>query len=318
MSQRHPVPVGHATGAALITAMLLVALVASLATVMLWQLAQRVQGESVQRRAQQQHALLVGATDWARVVLREDVRSSRIDHLGEPWAVPLKPVALSQFLNARDATQSLPPAQEWWLSGRITDAQSKFNAYELNLGSPWAEPAFLRLFAALGLPPAEAQLALRQWALARQAALDPTRFPQAPLLPQRLTQLVWLGLPASTVQRLQAHVVFLPSPTRINLNTASAEVLAAATTLTLAQTQRWVALRATEPATSLEAAAQRLGVSANAWPPQRFSVDSPWFEVQGQLRQDDSVLSLHSLVQRQGQTLRWVRAHPGPTAAARP
>ena len=49
----------------------------------------------------------------------------------------------------------------------------------------------------------------------------------APLMPQTVSQLGWLGLPASTVAALAPHVTILPVHP-VNLNTAQLDVLWAA------------------------------------------------------------------------------------------
>ena len=88
------------TGAALLMAMLSVALLTILASAALWQQWRTLSVESAERDAQQTAWLLRSAQDWALVVLREDGRSDSIDHLAEPWAVPLSEARLSAFLAA--------------------------------------------------------------------------------------------------------------------------------------------------------------------------------------------------------------------------
>ncbi|NBS77868.1 MAG: general secretion pathway protein GspK, partial [Betaproteobacteria bacterium] len=88
------------SGAALLMAMLSVALVAALAAAALWQQWRTLSVETAERNAQQTAWLLRGAQDWALVVLREDGRAGSIDHLAEPWAVPLREARLSAFLAA--------------------------------------------------------------------------------------------------------------------------------------------------------------------------------------------------------------------------
>jgi general secretion pathway protein K len=75
-------------GAALLTAMLTVVLVASMAAAALWQQWRSVEVETAERTRTQSLWILTGALDWARLILREDARSGGADHLGEPWAVP--------------------------------------------------------------------------------------------------------------------------------------------------------------------------------------------------------------------------------------
>jgi general secretion pathway protein K len=88
-------------GAAILTAMLTVVLVATLASAMLWQQWRGVEVETAQRGRVQAAWILVGALDWARLILREDARRGGADHLAEPWAVPLAPARLATFLAAQ-------------------------------------------------------------------------------------------------------------------------------------------------------------------------------------------------------------------------
>ncbi len=87
-------------GAALLIALLTVTLVASLSAAALWQQWRSVQIETAERARVQALWVLNGALDWARLILREDVREGSVDHLGEPWAVPLEEARLSTFLAA--------------------------------------------------------------------------------------------------------------------------------------------------------------------------------------------------------------------------
>jgi general secretion pathway protein K len=87
-------------GAALLTAMIIVALVATLAGSMVWQQWRAIQVEAAERARTQSAWILSGALDWARLILREDGKNGVVDHLGEPWAVPLAEARLSTFLAA--------------------------------------------------------------------------------------------------------------------------------------------------------------------------------------------------------------------------
>ena len=75
-----------------------VALIATLASSMLWQQWRAIQVEAAERARTQSAWILSGALDWARLILREDARNGGTDHLGEPWAVPLAEARLSSFL----------------------------------------------------------------------------------------------------------------------------------------------------------------------------------------------------------------------------
>ena len=97
-------PHRHQRGAALLLAMLMVTLVAVLASASLWQQWRAIEIERAQRVRLQAGWLLTGALDWTRLILREDGRANQIagqpDHLGEPWALPLQEARLSSFLAA--------------------------------------------------------------------------------------------------------------------------------------------------------------------------------------------------------------------------
>jgi len=152
-------------GAALLTAMLTVTLVATFAAAALWQQWRATEVEGAERARVQSGWILIGALDWSRLILREDARASAAsggaDHLAEPWAIPLAEAKMSSFLAAdknisSDALEGLPDA---FLSGRITDAQSKLNVLNLVEGGgkpvPSAVAAFTKLFQLLDLPAGE-------------------------------------------------------------------------------------------------------------------------------------------------------------------
>ena len=283
-------------GAALLTAMVIVTLVATLAASMIWQQWRAVQIEAAERSRAQSAWILQGALDWSRLILREDARTGGADHLGEPWAVPLAEARLSTFLAIdRDRTDDAPEA---FLSGRIEDAQSRFNLRNLVNGPEVSEPdvqALARLCETAEVPSALAQSlaeALRAATLANAET--------APLPPQSIDQVTWLGIDADSLRRLRRYVVLLPSRTPVNLNTAQREVIAAAVAgLDLATAERLVQERQRSPFKSL-AAAQALLPTGIRLDPQRVSVASRYFVVTGRLRLDERVLDERSLVERRG------------------
>ena len=104
-------------GAALLSAMLTVTLVASFASAALWQQYRSFQVETAERSRLQSSLILTGALDWARLILREDARTGGADHLAEPWAVPLEEARLSSFLAVDGATTDTD--RDAFLSGSI-------------------------------------------------------------------------------------------------------------------------------------------------------------------------------------------------------
>jgi general secretion pathway protein K len=294
-------------GAALLAAMLLVALVATFAAGALWQQWRTLEVESAERQRSQARWLLTGALDWARVILREDARASDAsaptDHLAEPWAVPLQEARLSTFLAALpDATGATSPtpvednalSQQVLLSGRISDMQARLNVTNLLNGEQLDTTTVLmfeRLFSALGLPASQLQ-GLTQGLLAAQRQGS-----AAPLMPQRVAQLTWLGLPANTLQALTPYITVLPVRTPINLNTASAPVLLASLPgLSLSDAQRLVQQRERQHWASLDAFQKSLGRAVSL--DSHYSVSTRYFEVLGQLRMPHTTVQERSLVQR--------------------
>ncbi len=295
-------------GAAILTAMLTVVLVATLASAMLWQQWRGAEVESAQRTRVQAAWILVGALDWARLILREDARQGGADHLAEPWAVPLAPARLSTFL-AAERGQALvgdnPDAdQEAFLSGSMQDLQARLNVTNLIDNGKLHQPsvvAWRRLFKQLNLPERELQT-LTQSLLAAStpvasAAADASR----PLLPRAVPDLRWLGLSASSLQTLQPFITLLPERTVVNLNTAEPEVLLATVTgLDMAQAQALVQARAAQHLSTLMDAENLVDNPAVHFDATEQGVASRFFGVTGQLRLGQTTVQERSVLQRDG------------------
>jgi len=352
MTPRRPPSLARQSGAALLMAMLTVTLVATFAAAALWQQWRAVEVESAERARVQSAWVLVGALDWARLILREDGRTAGADYLAEPWAVPLEEARLSSFLSAEknvasDALEGLPDA---FLSGRIIDAQSKLNVLGLiegNKPAPAAVAAFAKLFDLLGLPAGELSLltvgvqrasagiapatpAAATGAAAASATPAPistatagdsteTSSTAAPLMPQHVAQLVWFGLSPQTVAALEPYVTVLPVRTPLNINTASAEaIFASVPALDLASAKRLVAQRTRNPFRSLTDTSSVVRDQTAAFDSQRHSVGTNYFEVLGRLRLDKIWVEEHSLLRRDGITVTtiWRERGAGATLPA--
>ena len=291
---QHP-PRRPPRGAALLVAMVLLTLVATMASAMVWQQWKGVQVESSERARVQTGWILQGAQDWARLILREDARSGRATALTEPWATPLAEARLSTFL-AADRNTTADDGPEAFLAGTISDAQARYNLRNLvdNGKLLPAQVAVLqRLCASIGLG-ADVASQLANGLLAASLGSDVL----APLAPQQLADLAWLGLDAETVKRLAAVVVLLPVRTAVNLNTAPREVLAAVITgIDLGGADRLLQARQRQPFRSVEEANDVLGKAITL---QAGTVDvkSAFFEVRGRLRLDHRVLNEQTLVER--------------------
>lgn len=283
-------------GAALLVAMVVLTLVATLSAGMVWQQWRAVQVETAERARVQAAWILTGALDWARLILREDSRTPGVDHLGEPWAVPLAEARLSTFL-AADRENNFDAGPEAFLSGQIGDAQSRYNLRNLVDADGKLDPRQLRVLERLGDGAGAASGVAAQIAEGLVAAWS-SDDAGAPLAPLRVSELRWLGVDEGSIARLAPWVVLLPVPTTVNLNTAPREVLVAVLDgIDAGSAERLVQARDRQPFRSVEQAKAQLGAETEV----KFdgvSVSTNFFEVQGRIRLGDRVLEERSLLQR--------------------
>lgn len=296
-------------GAAILTAMLIVTLVASLTATALWQQWRSIEIETAERARIQSSWILQGALDWGRLILREDARSGTPDHLSEPWAIPLKEARLSTFLATGKSSDTVQESSEdAFLSGQISDLQGRLNVKNLILdGQPHVPTvrAFSRLFVALRLPEAELNSLIQNMRLAQEQSADSQdsngKSNYSPLLPRTLEQLGWLGLSNVTIERLREYVSVLPERTAVNLNTAPALVLYACIgAIDQAGAQRLVSARAQSHFRSLSDVTKALGNSEIPLVQEEHSINSRFFEMRALLRLGDLSVQERSMVQRDG------------------
>jgi general secretion pathway protein K len=303
---RHTHPRRQA-GAALLAAMLTVTLVASFAAAAAWQQWRAVEIEAAERARVQAGWILVGALDWSRLILREDGRNGGADHLAEPWATPLQEARLSSFL-AADKNNNVAGTEdeglELFLSGQIVDMQSKLNVLNLVDGGKISEPAlrsFSKLFELLSLEQSELLSLAEGLRVASDTSPEGRANNLAPLLPQRVEQLEWLGLSPATLEKLKPFITLLPTRTPINVNTASAEVLyASVPKLELDGARRMETERARQHFRNLGEASQLVPAIGNELNEGQHSIATRYFEVRGRLRLDNTIVQERSLVQRDG------------------
>ena len=117
-------------------------------------------------------------------------------------------------------------------------------------------------------------------------------------MPTRLDQLSWFGVDPQTLRLLEPYVILLPEPTKVNLNTAPREVLAAVIpNVDLGSAERLVQVRQRSPFKDLTSAQANLaGITLSA---DKVAVTSNYVIVTGRLRLDTQVLEQRSLVRRQ-------------------
>lgn len=311
-------------GAALLAAMLTVMLVATFSAAALWQQWRAAEVEGAERARVQAAWVLVGALDWSRLILGEDGRTGGPDHLAEPWAVPLEEARLTSFLSAdknvsSDNLEGLPDA---FLSGRIVDAQSKLNVLSLvDSGKPVpaSVATFTRLFNMLGLPLGELERMTAGLAGALATSDGSADGGAAPLMPQEVSQLVWLGLSPATAAALEPYATILPVRTTLNLNTASAEAISASMeSLNIASARQLVERRRNAFFKDISAANAVLPSGSTPFNAAQHGVGTQFFEVYGRLRLDRTYVEEHSLLQRNGVTVTTIWRSRGAGATTPP
>ena len=287
-------------GLAAVTAILIVAVAASAATLMLAQQSAMLdQTKLVASRAQADQYSRAGL-DWVRGVLLEDAATAGYDSLDEGWAQPIAAL----------------PVERAVVSGYITDEQGKFNLNNLVSGATPSKAdvdVFKAILASQGLAPELAD-AVIDWIdpnddLTSTAGAEnayylslkrPYRTANAPM-----TQVEELyrvrGFDAAAVRKLRPYVTALPPGTvrgTVNINTASDVVLQAILpTQPREDIVKWVAGRKGRP--------MKDKASIQAWaknpPPgalEALDVRSSYFMARIQVTQDDVELATEALVQR--------------------
>lgn len=288
-------------GAALVTALLTVALATMLATQLI-----SAQGEAISQLAgrrdfAQARWLTRGAADWARAILAEDWRTSRIDHLGESWAIKVPPIPINSGGNQDQL--------EGELGGEIVDLGGCFDLNRLAPSGTVEMPhvaAFTRLLIFNGVRNAEAaRLAatLGDWidrdnetaeGVDERVALGVA--PDNMLLAGVGTLLRVPGFTPALLDRLASQLCALPQRQDLNVNTAPAEVLAAELpALGLEGAQRVLNERARTPFRDVADFGARIGALTGTG---SIGVSSEFFLVTTRARYGESVAQMRTLLRR--------------------
>jgi general secretion pathway protein K len=282
-------------GLALNVAMLIAALAAAVAVSVAT--AQSQWSSRVLHRRDQVEAQSIAQAgiQWARTILEADgATAGAIDHPGEPWALPLPPT----------------PVENGEVEGRIVDAQAFLNVN--NLASPahasFERRRFARLFAMRGVR-ASVLPALVDWIDADDVAeadgaedawylhqVDATLAANAPAT--RFEEIAGVrGVDADALTRLAPYVTALPVDTKLNVNTASADVLAASLPDVKPEAvAALVAGRATRPFASVTDFRERAGGAIGD--ETAFSVNSQYFIVTVGARQGETRARARALIER--------------------
>ncbi|GLU35581.1 type II secretion system minor pseudopilin GspK [Trinickia caryophylli] len=312
---------------AIVTALLVVALAATLAAGVAWRELVALRDVRNQRTAVELRWLERGAVEWARVVLREQARRSNVAFYGQRWSNPVRDIRLSSVL-PRQALATSGELADAAISGWIEDAQAKFNLMNLasraGPGQPWqvdgrGVAAYRRLLAPLaidaGLAEATAIHIVRS--LGAGSGID-----GRPLQLVSLTDLARIpGYGPHAIAALSEVATLLPDYTEVNVNTASAAALMAAIpALDPSQAERLVERRKTAYFVSTADIALQLRAAGGeaALPDGALAaVNSGYFIVHCRIRSKRIDARVDTLIARYGigngvwTSVIWTRRAPG-------
>ena len=216
----------YCKGVALLTALLITALLATLAITLKWNNALDIRRTVVMLNRDQAIQVALGAESWVQNILRDDLADSgETDHLGEIWAGDLPAL----------------PIDGGEIFGSIEDLQGRFNVNNLIGADGDIDPAALKQFQdlliALQLDPRFAAIAA-DWIDGDDQASFPdgaedaiyTGFtPPYRAANQLLSNVTELGaiegMDKASFDILLPHITALPRHTEINVNTATGPVL---------------------------------------------------------------------------------------------
>lgn len=286
-----------ARGAAIIVAMLVAALAATVAVALAGD-QQRWLADVTNRRDQvQAQSLALAGVQWARRVLQDDARAGTVDHLAEIWAYPLP------------AT----PIANGSIEGRIEDAQGRLNLNNADVQGAAGDVERLRLgrlFAAHGVD-VKSLAALGDWidadANPRADGAEDAFYARrvtasaaanAPLVrAAELSAVAHVGAQAWTA--LAPYVVALPPGTALNVNTAASDVLVAAIPdLAGDKLAAFLAERTRRPFTTMADLRERLPPGVTLPSGSSFVFASRYFIVTVKSRQGDALAQARALLER--------------------
>lgn len=281
-------------GMAVVGALLIVVVASITASRLIERQGSMTQTLTVENNRQQAVWLLRGGLDWARAILEWDAQQNAITRGNAPWSQPIDTLNIPLPDDSRKAS----------FSGHIEDAQARMNLNNLakdGLIQPQERDALARLLALLGLPAALADTIAQRIAMGQPSAGQAASL----IALQRVDDLINLpDMKPETLARLRPYLAVLPEKTRVNPNTASAEVLSALYKgLSLTQAREQISQRDkgvwfNSPADFLNQVriAQTAGVPRDA-----LVTRSDWFRVVGALRLDPVVVRMEALIHRSSQ-----------------
>ena len=310
-------------GVAVVTALLLTTLAVTIVASLFWQQQVQVRTMENQRLQLQTRWILRGALDYARLILQSDGNYNReYTSLEHVWNTPLAETRLDQYIERERVEGETFDAT---LSGRIIDATSRYNLSSLahdGLVLQDELTVFGNLLERVQLDRALARRVAEAVARSQPRAAQPPGGAPAPApastrqgKPVGLATLDDLlsieGFTPQNVDRLRQFVIVLPERTKVNVNTAPAEVLAAVVGVSVGEGSALAARRKTAAFTSKLDFENRVQGPGTGSGKTTYDVKSEYFLVESRVRLDRAMLNAQALIHRKltppRATLVWIR-----------
>ena len=294
-------------GVAVVTALLLTTLAISIVASLFWQQQVQVRSMENQRLQLQTKWIQRGALDWASVILRQPF-GNRIS-LDQIWATPLAETRLDQYIE-RERIQGENFTAS--LSGQVYDAMARYNLNNLASGGvrdPVETEVLARLLTNLRLEARLARPIADLVAAGQPLVLQDPPLPKVgpqtprtgnPMPVMRVDDLLVVqGVKPEAVEALRQFViVLLAQGTKVNVNTAPPEVLAAVLPgCSVSHANALVDQRKRIPWIDIVKFASEVQCLADDAQP-KIDVTSTYFLVQSRIRLDRAALDAESLVQK--------------------
>ena len=286
------------SGVAVVSAMLLAALVVSIASTIVFNQQRFINRLDNHFSATQARWIADGSIQWSRAILAEDAKSGPVDHLKENWAIRLPST----------------PVEGGSIRGFITDEQqfcNLNNVIQAATTNREGSEFFKRLFVSLNIN-LSALDALIDWVDADSNVTYPYGSEDAHYLTQPiayrtanlpLTEIGNLsrvqGFSEENITRLRKYCVVLPEQTTVNINTVSLELLGLMLQeLSEYDLQSIIAARNLLPIQNIAQINQQLLQKKIILNESEFSVGSRYFLVTSQAQFEKSTIKVESLLKR--------------------
>jgi general secretion pathway protein K len=260
------------------------------------------------------------------VLFQDGIDHREYTSLDQVWATPLAETRLDQYVERQRVEGETFDAS---LSGNIVDACSRYNLRNLGMGKGLPDPQQVEVFKRLlsnlqldqGLALRVANFVAAGLPATAEDMADPTRQPTpvigAPVKILQVEDLLTVqGVTPAIVERLRPFVTVLPEKTKVNVNTAPAEVLAALMeNMSVSEANTLIVRRKQAPWRNKTYFDAEIGEGRKVTP-ESADVRSDWFLVDTRIRLDRAALDAQALIHRSaalvaggGPKVVWIRQY---------